>query len=175
MEFIFTLKYVLENNETTEAELMERLAVGGCEDALVGVGQKGRLALEFSRQAANAQEAMRSALKDVKKAAPFAKLVEATPDLVGLTDIADLVGVSRQNLRKLMLTHGAHFPSPVHDGTTSLWHLVDMLKWLETQLSYQLDPKLMQVAEATKQVNLIKQSQQIKASAKRKLLMLVTS
>ena len=50
-----------------------------------------------------------------------------------------------------------------------------MLKWLETQLSYQLDPKLMQVAEATKQVNLIKQSQQIKESAKRKLLMLVTS
>ena len=59
MEFIFTLRYVLENSETTETELMERLAMGGCEDALVGVGQTGRLALEFSRQAANAQEAMR--------------------------------------------------------------------------------------------------------------------
>jgi hypothetical protein len=42
-----------------------------------------------------------------RKRDPGAELVEASPDFVGLTDVADLVGCSRQNIRKLMLTHSA--------------------------------------------------------------------
>lgn len=58
----------------------------------MGVGQPGRLALEFSREADSAEEAVRTALADVKSAVPSARLIEASPDLVGLADVADLVG-----------------------------------------------------------------------------------
>jgi hypothetical protein len=48
-----------------------------------------------------------SVVQKVRTAIPVAELVEASPDFVGLTDVADLVGCSRQNIRKLMLTHSA--------------------------------------------------------------------
>lgn len=47
------------------------------------------------REVSNAREAVGSALADVRRAVPDAKLIEATPDLVGLTDVAELMGVSR--------------------------------------------------------------------------------
>ncbi|OQR29686.1 hypothetical protein BWR59_19670 [Pseudomonas sp. Bc-h] len=50
------------------ARLPERIAEEGCDDALVGVGQFGRLGLEFIRETANAREAMESALADVRRA-----------------------------------------------------------------------------------------------------------
>lgn len=59
MEYIFTLKYQLEDRDNDPDALVERLGAAGCDDALVGVGQPGRLALEFSREAGSAEEAMR--------------------------------------------------------------------------------------------------------------------
>jgi hypothetical protein len=47
-------------------------------------------------------QALLSALSDVQRVMPDAKLVEASPDLVGLTDIANLLGFSRQYMRKLL-------------------------------------------------------------------------
>jgi hypothetical protein len=94
---------------------------------LVGIGQPGRLALEFSREAPSAEAAVRSALADVRSAIPSARLIEVAPDLVGLTDMADIVGVSRQNMRKLMLAHPSSFLAPVHEGSASIWRLADVL------------------------------------------------
>lgn len=51
----------------------------------MGVGQPGRLALEFTREAKSAQAAVGSALADVKRVIPTARLIEAAPDFVGLT------------------------------------------------------------------------------------------
>jgi len=99
MEYVFTLKYQLADSDSDLDALVERLGTAGCDDALVGVGQPVRLALEFSREAGSAEEAVRTALVDVKKAIPSARLIEASPDLVGLTDVADVVGVSRQAMR----------------------------------------------------------------------------
>src|SRR5471030_1701492 len=105
MEYIFTLKYQLPEAAVRD-DIVERLGAAGCDDALIGVGLPGRIALEFSREAGSAKAALFSALEDVKRAVPGAKLVEAAPDFVGLTDVADLVGMSRQNIRKLMVNHG---------------------------------------------------------------------
>lgn len=58
--------------------MVERLGEAGCDDALVGIGQPGRLALEFNREAADADEAVRSALADVRRAVPSAKLIEVS-------------------------------------------------------------------------------------------------
>ena len=80
MEYIFTLKYQLADHDSDLDALVERLGAAGCDDALVGVGQPGRLALEFSREADSAEEAVRTALADVKNAVPSARLIEASPD-----------------------------------------------------------------------------------------------
>jgi hypothetical protein len=105
MEYEFTLKFALPANHRPIDDLVERLGENGCEDALVGIGQTGRIALDFIREADAAKSAIFSALVAVKTAIPGAKLLEVTPDFVGLSDIADCVGVTRQNMRKLTPQH----------------------------------------------------------------------
>ncbi|MYN19484.1 DNA-binding protein [Rugamonas sp. FT107W] len=161
MEFTFKLNYQLSSDDANPDELVERLGEAGCDDALVGIGQPGRIALEFTREADNAFAALTSALADVKKAIPTAKLIEAGPDLVGLTDIADVVGVTRQNMRKLAVTNFSTFPAPVHEGSSTLWHLVDVLRWMLPRGGYKVDQSTVDVATTAKQLNLAKQNQQL--------------
>jgi len=158
MEYIFTLKYQLADHDSDLDALVERLGAAGCDDALVGVGQPGRLALEFSREAGNAEEAVRTALADVKNAVPSARLIEASPDLVGLTDVADIVGISRQAMRKLMLSHRSTFPVPVHEGSASIWHLAEVLDWLGMRAGYQIDPRVLEAAKVALEVNIAKEA-----------------
>src|SRR5690606_27543650 len=80
MEYTFTLKFQLVDENGDPSELVERLGEAGCDDALVGIGRRGRLALEFTREANNAAEAVLSALRDVKQAIPSARLIEVAPD-----------------------------------------------------------------------------------------------
>lgn len=173
MEYVFTLKYQLAHVDDDPAALVDQLAEAGCDDAMVGIGQPGRLALEFSREAATAEAALRSALADVHSAVPTASLIEVSPDLVGLTDVADAVGVSRQNMRKLMLSHVGSFPAPVHEGTTSLWHLADVLAWLQAKGGYTLSDELMQVAQVALQVNISKEGARVPSKVSRELRALI--
>ena len=152
MEYEFTLKYQLGENEDIDA-LLERLAENGCDDALVGVGQPGRLALAFIRESGSARQALESALNDVGRVVPGARLIEASPDLVGLSDVAEIIGVSRQNMRKLMLAHANSFPLPVHDGSTSLWHLADILAWLQERGTYVIGQNTLELARMAMAVN----------------------
>lgn len=88
MQFSFTLKYQLQASDTDA--LVGRVAEEGCDDALVGVGRSGRFSLEFAREAGSAKEAVESALADVRRAVPDARLIEATPVLVGLLAAASV-------------------------------------------------------------------------------------
>ena len=45
MEYTFTLKYQLTDDDRDLQALVEHLGEAGCDDALVGIGQPGRLAL----------------------------------------------------------------------------------------------------------------------------------
>ena len=173
MEYIFTLKYQFTKHDNDPDELVERLGEAGCDDALVGIGQPGRLALEFTREAESAQVAVRSALADVKRAVPSATLVEAVPDFVGLTDVAEMVGVSRQAMRKLMLSHAATFPAPVHEGSASIWHLAEVLGWLEEKGGYALERKMLETARAALEVNLAREVGRLPVAAARELRVLV--
>ncbi|MFC0398117.1 helix-turn-helix transcriptional regulator [Paraburkholderia rhizosphaerae] len=173
MEYIFTLKYQLSETDTDMNELVERLGAAGCDDALVGIGQPGRIALEFTRKARSAEEALVSALASVKTAVPSAKLIEAAPDFVGLTDAAQAVGVTRQNMRKLMITHATSFPTPVHEGTTTVWHLADILAWLQAKGHYNLEQSLVEVASTAMQINLAKEVRQMTPRMQREVRMLV--
>lgn len=77
MEYTFTLHFQLAEQDSSHLDaLLERLGAAGCDDALVGVGQPGRIALEFIREADSAEAAMTTALADVKRVMPLAKWIE---------------------------------------------------------------------------------------------------
>jgi len=79
MEFEFTLKFTLTTDSPGVDELVECLGAAGCDDALVGTGQSGRISLEFTREADSKKLAIFSALADAKRAIPTAKLLEVAP------------------------------------------------------------------------------------------------
>lgn len=152
-EFSFTLIFALPQNQLNPEEWVEVLGANGCDDALVGVGITGRIALDFIREARNAREAVVSAIKDVKSIIPGAVLIEVAPDLVGLTDIAELMGFSRQYMRKVMLGRQL-FPAPVHEGKAAIWHLDSVLRWLQETGVSKVPLTLLELSAVTRQCNL---------------------
>lgn len=152
-EFSFTLIFSLPQNQLNPEEWVEVLGANGCDDALVGVGITGRIALDFIREARNAREAVVSAIKDVKSIIPGAVLIEVAPDLVGLTDIAELMGFSRQYMRKVMLGRQL-FPAPVHEGKAAIWHLDSVLRWLQDTGVSKVPLTLLELSAVTRQCNL---------------------
>ena len=77
MECTFILTYQLLSDDNDMDAIMDRLAEAGCDDALVGVGQPSRLALEFVREAASVHDAIEGAIEDVRRAVPNARLIGA--------------------------------------------------------------------------------------------------
>ncbi|WP_120277580.1 DNA-binding protein [Rhizobium sp. AG855] len=151
-EYAFVLKYRLPHG-LDSASVVEALGAADCTDALVGTGLAGRLALEFDREAEDSASAITSAIDDVARALPQAELIEVGPDLVGLTEIAELLDVSRQNMRKLIVGASGS-PLPVHDGSTTLWHLADVLDWLVAAKGYRIERELRDTARAARSINL---------------------
>jgi hypothetical protein len=105
-----------------------------------------------------------SAINDVKKAIPGVRLIEATPDLVGITDIAEIIGCSRQNMRKIVVTRKAAFPSPIHEGSTAIWHLSKVLKWLKSNGDYEIDDSLIEISSTNMIVNVTAQFREIETA-----------
>lgn len=152
-EYEFELRCSLPHDEAHSDELVERLGDAGCDDALIGIGRTGRIALQFVREADSARTAILSAIADVRRALPDAELVEVTPDLVGVTDVATLVGCSRQNMRQLLVSCSSTGPAPLHEGKSALWHLAPVLRWLITEKRYDVSADLLEIAEATMKIN----------------------
>ena len=150
----FALKVALPSPDVDIDDCVERLGDRGCDDAIVGIGQRGRIALSFIREADSAMDAVLSGIADVRHALPDSALTEAAPDFVGLTDVAELLHVSRQNVRKLILDCKAPAPAPVHEGRPTIWRLASVLDWLREQKSYAIDEDLMALARTNMQVNL---------------------
>lgn len=173
MEYDFTLKFKLPGEDCTVDDLVERLGVAGCDDALLGIGVPGGIALNFTRDAQSAKEAILSALSDVKSAIPSVRLIEVGPDFVGLTDIADLIGVSRQNIRKLMVNHAATFPPAIHDGSASIWHLALVLQWLQSKGSYEIALDVLDVAHTAMHLNIVKEAELLSPSLRQEMHELV--
>lgn len=164
-EYEFTLTFSLGNETVAPEKYIEKLALAGCDDALIGVGQHGRIGLNFIRESTSAYDAIASAIREVKKVIPDAMLVEAAPDIVGLTEVADILGFSRQNMRKLMLKSGSAFPLPFHEGKPGIWHLAKILQWLKKYRKYQIDDVLIDTANVTMQFNLVKELSDIEIVA----------
>lgn len=168
-EFDFLLKFDLPDPEADPDKFVDVLYEAGCDDATIGIGQYGRVALNFTRKAASAFEAVASAIADVRKAIPEARLIEATPDLVGLTDIAEILGCSRQNIRKLMIANKSIFPSPIHEGSSAIWHLAKILPWFKAKGNYKIEDNLIEISGANMQVNIARQMQDLEPAFHRNI------
>jgi predicted DNA-binding transcriptional regulator AlpA len=173
MEYEFELRFKLPADDADVDELVERLGEAGCDDALIGIGQPGRIALRFTREAESAKRAIVSALEDVKSVIPAAKFIEVGPDFVGLTDVAEMLGMSRQNMRKLMVTHAGSFPAPIHEGSTTVWHLEHVLQWLRSRGDYGIEQRQIDVAHIAMQINLAKEADRLELPVQREVQALV--
>ena len=161
-QYEFTLKFQYPHEEEVQVATVENcLYENGCDDALVGLGRHGRIALQFNRGGKSAEEVIQRAIEDVLRALPDAQLIEAGPDCVGFTEIADILGCSRQNVRKLSETHAKTFPLPFHDGSSSLWHLSDVLDWLSTNQSRKVSSDLREVSRATMRINIAREARRL--------------
>lgn len=160
-EYEFTLKFKLPNPVTDPDMYIEVLYESGCDDAIIGMGMKGFIGLDFIREASSACEAMSSAIKDVRKAIPQAELIEASPDFVGITDVAKLIGCSRQNIQKLLSKSNSNLPLTVYEGSQLVWHLFEILTWLIESKDYNIDQSLLEIAKITRNLNFIKESRKL--------------
>lgn len=158
-EYDFTLKFQLPDSNLDSEIYLDQLYEHGCDDALIGIGQPGYIALNFIREAISASDALDSAIQNVLSAIPNAVFINASPDLVGITDIAHLLGCSRQNVRKLLLQYNSFAPPPVYQGAQSIWHLASVLAWLVEHKAYSIDRHLMEIARANMVLNLAQQRQ----------------
>jgi hypothetical protein len=156
--FDFSLIFALPNRKADPVSNLDTLFEAGCDDATVGAGRPGMIGLDFSRQAATAEEAVATAIRDVQNAIPGADLIEAGPDLVNLTDVASHLGVTKQNIRKYAAGEiravNAAFPPPVYSGSPSLWHLYDVALWIMTNTKLIVHSELLDIAKVTYDQNL---------------------
>jgi hypothetical protein len=152
-EYDFTLKFNLPNPDADPNNYVENLFAHGCDDGLIGVGKMGSIIISFTREAESAYIAISTAIVDVRTAIPQALIIEATPDLVGLTDVAKILGCTRQNIRNLIVRDDQRSPTPVYEGTPSLWHLAQVLAWLKEAKMYSIDDSLLEVAKINMEIN----------------------
>lgn len=160
-EYEFILKFKLPDLERDPENYLEALGKAGCNDALVGVGQTGQISLEFIRQAESVEGAIYSAITDVHRAIEGATLIEASPDYVGLTDIANMLDVSRQYVRKLMEQNRGNFPLPVHEGVSAIYRCSEILHWLASNTKREIETTLKEIAELNMKLNLYRQMKKI--------------
>ncbi|GAA6616770.1 DNA-binding protein [Scytonema sp. NUACC26] len=172
-EYEFTLKFRLPDPTIDTGMYVDILYESGCDDAIIGTGIKGFIALDFIREAPSAYDAMSSAIKDVRKAIPQAEVVEASPDFVGVTDVANLLGCSRQNIQKLLSKSISNRPPAVYGGAQSVWHLFELLIWLIEHKGYHVDESLVEVAKTTRSLNLVQQSEMLDPEIQKKFQELV--
>ncbi len=93
--YLFVLSFAFIDPCEEPEKYVDQLGEAGCHDALIGIGQKGKIAFQFNREATNAAEAILSAIQDVERVIPAAKLVgiavikSGSPDILG--EIAKLM------------------------------------------------------------------------------------
>ena len=97
---------------------------------------------------------MRHAVAEVQRVLPGARLAEAGPDYVGVSEIAGYLGISRQATRKWVVSRGANFPLAIHEVNGSIWHLAEVLEWMRVVAGFSVPEELLQVSRSAVGLNL---------------------
>ncbi|MGI9276744.1 MAG: hypothetical protein ACR2PT_18105 [Endozoicomonas sp.] len=134
---IFHFSLVLTEVGVTTPGLEDALFEVGCDDALVCFYNQSAY-LVFDREAESLREAVASAVADVESSSCGARVVSVDAgDLVGLSDIAELSGLTRQAVALLKdgKRGGGQFPAPVLrlEGRQPLWKWSQVAQWLVEQ------------------------------------------
>lgn len=165
----FSLTFTLPDGDAEAEQYLDALFEAGCDDALIGIGERGTIGLDFAREAESAEVAIHSAIANVQAAIPGAALLEASPDLVGVSDIAELVHCRRQNIQKYVAS-GA-FPKPYHLGRSPMWHFLDVATWFAGRKvrTIQLSSEIVEMSKLTYKLNLEVQQRRFEESQKASL------
>ena len=152
----YTLTFSLPESSDSPEDYLDALFEAGCDDALIALGGTGSIAIDFIRAAETAESAVQSAIAQVQLAIPGAELLELKPDLVGITDIAELANCSRQNIRKFVIDTKALFPQPSVSGSVPLWHFYEVGNWLINNPRVKSKPQLesVEIAKIAFQINI---------------------
>jgi hypothetical protein len=129
-DFVLVLTGINELTTQTEDALFE----SGCDDATASV-RSGRVYLTFSRCAPSLQDAILSAIRDVRKAKIGADVLRVDDcNLVTQSDIARRIGRSRQLVHQYMSGQrgpGGFPPPACHICEESpLWYWCEVAYWL---------------------------------------------
>ena len=105
----------------------------GLHDGVVE-GRDGAAVVTFIRTAADPESALATAIGDVERAIPGARVVRIDDQLVGLGDLADLTGRTAESLR-LLATDArgpGGFPTPagIVGKGVRVWRWADVRPWL---------------------------------------------
>ncbi|MHB1947597.1 MAG: helix-turn-helix transcriptional regulator [Gammaproteobacteria bacterium] len=169
--FQFTLN--LKNIDQSTPNLEDRLYDANCDDALIHF-RNGAVYLDFDREAASLEEAIISAIKDVKSAFMDAEIASVSPgDLVTEAEIAKRLDKTRQMVslwikgerRKL-------FPQPIMRLTEKslLWSWSEVTNWLHENGIIK-DVKLVESARLIANINaVLKESDETTREFRQKLM-----
>jgi len=163
--FEFTLIFALADAGADPSRYIDALFEEGCDDAVLGVGRHGAIALDFCRESNSADEAMKSAKASVERAIPGAKLIEVKPDLVNLSDIAAAAGCSRQNVQKYAIGDikgvQAPFPLTAFTGSQNLWHLYEVAEWFTANTDLGFATELVEASRVASSLNVEAQIERV--------------
>lgn len=113
--------------------LADALYINGCDDALICY-YGSSVYVEFDREAESLDQAIKSAIDNIETAGIGAVVESVDSALVGLSDIAQLSGLTRQAITLLKdgLRGKGDFPCPVQriSGQSPLWDWSEVAKWL---------------------------------------------
>ncbi|MFE5094069.1 helix-turn-helix transcriptional regulator [Streptomyces sp. NPDC056638] len=130
MEYEF--HFVVDGISVTDDE-----AVGIVHETFDGLltCHRGRHFLDVSENGADAIDAAHRIVVRLRKALPALRLLRTDPDLVGVTDIAERVGRSRQNIQQWVNGERRQDKRPFPDpegmaGRSPVWRWGDVNAWL---------------------------------------------
>jgi len=166
-DYEFILKFKLPDAEEDAAKYLPALEAAGCDDAVIGTGQPGRIAFDFMREAETAEDAVYSAITTIHSVIEGAILIDASPDYVGLTDIAGILDLSRQYIRKLIEQGHNTVPSPVYEGSIAIYHFSEILNWLEVSKKRRIEASLKDVANVNRKLNYYKELMSLASSTEK--------
>lgn len=130
----------------------QRFYDAGCDDATISF-QKGRIIVDFSREAETLEEAISSAIEAVRSVGASIDRVEPDP-LVSLADIAARSKMSRAAMTQYSKgQRGKAFPAPVARITSDspLWDWAAVSHWLCS--NHKLPPEAAFAAAVVKEAN----------------------
>lgn len=157
--YAFELRFACSWEITEASFVLDQFARAGCTDVSARPAKAGRVVVAFDRVAANARRALRSAIGSAAVALPMARLVEVSPDVVGYAEMAVIARTSRQNLRHASM-HDPAFPLALHEGRVDLFHLDDVLVWVQRRQHRRVSVPLLELAGAARADNLARQQRQ---------------